>query len=364
MSASGAAAVPPAKARRVAAQWGGALTFLPRWAPSGVVLSHWWSETCACATDDNRLVVRLWRRQTRLDWVVSDPQEIHRRPAGIVCRSRRFAARVVYGRPVFYRHGPRSEVAWTCIPASGRWAPFMDPVGKLTISLRQVSGRAGRLRPSELERMVAGAQPSPPGRTRRSRYELPARGEVERMAAAFRRPLLLPTRLPGGFIFSDWSVAARGEPGFDDRRQLSLVFGRDSLFARIGWTVSSGVERLGLDCPRKNRRRPLSVIHGRPVYGNEGIHGVSVWTCLPPNRVGNASPLEVSLWYDIRLHSRAMLRLAMRMVGNAKLVRPAQPRLRHRSSDRRRASATTRRPSGVEKARCRSEAPTRRAGGR
>jgi hypothetical protein len=313
---STSAAVPPAKARRVAAQWGGALTFLPRWTPSGVVLSHWWSETCACGTDDNRLVARFWRRRTRLDWVVSDPQEVHRRPAGIVCRSRRFAARIVAGRAVFYRHGPGSEVAWMCIPVSGRWASFMDPVGRLTISLRQLPGRAGRLRPSELERMVAGARPSPPGRTRRSRFELPRHREVERMAAAFRRPRLLPTRLPGGFIFSDWNVAARAEPGFDDRRRLSVVFGRDSLFAKIEWAVSSGVERLGLDCPRKHAPRPLTVIDGRRIYANEGIHGVSVWTCLARNR------LEVSLWYDIRLHSPAMLRLAMRMVGTAQRAIP------------------------------------------
>jgi hypothetical protein len=114
----------------------------------------------------------------------------------------------------------------------------MDPVGKLTISLRQVPGRAGRLRPSELERMVASARPSPPGRTDGSRYELPSRREVERMAAAFRRRLLLPTELPSGFIFSDWNVAARAVPGFDDRRQLSVVFGRDSLFAKMDWAWS------------------------------------------------------------------------------------------------------------------------------
>jgi hypothetical protein len=308
--------VSPAKARRVAAQWGGALTYLPRWAPRGVVLSHWWSGTCACATDDNRLVVRFRRRQTRLDWVVTDPQEIHRRPAGIVCRSR-IAAHLVGGRAVFYRRRRGSEIAWTCIGVSAPWAPGMGPVGALTISVRQASGRPGRLRPSELERMVASARPSPPGRTRRSSYELPRRGEVERMAAAFRRPLLLPTRLPGGFIFSDWSVAPRAEPGYDERRQLSLVFGHDSLFAKIGWTVSSGVDTTGLDCPLKHKPPRVTVIDGLPIYANEGIHGVSVWTCIPPHRVGNASPLEVSLWYDIRLHSRAMLRLAMRMVGTA-----------------------------------------------
>ena len=313
--------VSPAKARRVAAQWGGALTYLPRWAPRGVGLSHWWSETCACATDDNRLVVRFRRRQTRLDWVVTDPQQIHRRAAGIVCRSR-IAAHIVGGRAVFYRRLRASEIAWTCIGVSAPWAPGMDPVGALTISVQQASGRPGRLRPYELERMVASARPSPPGRTRGSRYELPSRHEVGRMAAAFQRPLLLPRKLPGGFIFSDWNVTARAYPGFDDRRRLSVVFGRDSLFAKLDWTVSSGVDTTGLDCALKHRPPPVTVIDGRPIYANEGIHGVNVWTCIPPHRVGNASPLEVSLWYDIRLHSPAMLRLAMRMVGTAK------PRLR------------------------------------
>jgi hypothetical protein len=350
--------VSPAKSRRVAAQWGGALTYLPAWAPRGVTVSHWWSETCACAMDDSRLVVRFRRRANRLDWVVSDSREVHRRPAGIVCRSRRFAARVVDGRAVFYRRRGRSETAWICIASSARWAPGFDPVGTLTISVRQVPRRRGALQPSELERMVASARPSPPGRTRGSRYELPSGREEERMAVAFRRPLFLPTRLPGGFIYSDWDVAARSEPGFVDRRRVSVVFGRDSLFAKIDWMVSSGVDTTGLDCPLKHKPPRVTVIDGRPIYANEGIHGVSVWTCIPPHSVGNARPLEVSLWYDIRLHSRAMLRLAMRMIGTA------QPRLRQRSSDRRRASATTRRPSGVEKARWRSEAPARRAGGR
>jgi hypothetical protein len=184
------------------------------------------------------------------------------------------------------------------------------------------------------------------------------------MAAAFRRPLFLPTKLPGGFIYSDWNVAARAEPGFDDRRRVSVVFGRDSLFAKIDWAVLSGVDGTGLDCPRRHKPPRLTVVGGRAVYVNEGIHGVSVWTCLRPRLAGGARPLEISLWYDIRLHSPAMLRLAARMVGTAELVRAAQPRFRHRSAERRRARATTRRPSRVEKARWRSDAPTRCAGGR
>jgi hypothetical protein len=87
--------------------------------------------------------------------------------------------------------------------------------------------------------------------------------------------------------------------------------------------VSSGADRLGLNCPTKGKPSAQSqtVINRRAIYAIEGIHGVSVWTCIPPNVVGNARPLEVSMWYDIRLHNPTMLRLAMRMIGTAKLVR-------------------------------------------
>jgi len=140
------------------------------------------------------------------------------------------------------------------------------------------------------------------------------------MAFAFRRPLFLPTRLPSGFIYSDWRVAAHVEPQVDPRRQVSVGFGRDSLFEQILWDVSSGVDRLGLECHRKDKLRPQAVINGRAIYANEGIHGVSVWTCFAPETVGNVKPLEVSMWYDIRLHNAEMLRLAMRMIGTAKLT--------------------------------------------
>jgi hypothetical protein len=324
---STATVVSPAKAHRIAAVWGGSLTFVPTWAPSGVVPSHWWSETCACGTDDNRLVVQFSRHDTRLDWEVTDTQEFDRVRAGVVCHGGKSPARVVDGHEVFYRAG--TDTAWTClaVPPGARWYPSVGnpgiaPVGRLIVSVRQVRGRAGRLRPAELQRMVASAQrSSSPGRTSPSRYELPSESEIRRMALAFRQPLFLPTRLPGGFIYSDWRVAAQVEPQVDPRRQVSVGFGRDSLFEQILWDVSSGVDRLGLECQRKDKLRPQSVINGRAIYANEGIHGVSVWTCFAPETVGTAKPLEVSMWYDIRLHNSEMLRLAMRMVGTAKLTR-------------------------------------------
>jgi uncharacterized protein YecT (DUF1311 family) len=59
------------------------------------------------------------------------------------------------------------------------------------------------------------------------------------------------------------------------------------------------------------------VVKSRPIYVNEGIHGVYVWTCFPRETVDNAEPLEVSMWYDIRLQSPEMLRRAMHMIGTA-----------------------------------------------
>jgi hypothetical protein len=325
---AGAAApvVPSAKARRIAAVWGSTLTFLPTWAPPGVAPRHWRSETCGCATDDSRLIVQFEHGQTRLDWEVSDQYEFDRVRSGIVCRGGTFAAHVIAGRTVFYR--PDTDAAWICIPvpAGARWypatgRPAITPGARLTISLRQIAGRTGRLRPADLRRMVATARRSaPPGRTSRSRYELPPQNEVRRMLVAFRRPLVLPTRLPGGFIYSDWALlAGTGIEG--PRRELNVRFGGDSLFEQIAWHVSSEADSWGLDCLGKSKPRPQAVINGRRIYANEAMHSVEVWTCFAPRTTGNAKPLVVGLWYDIRLHSPKMLHLALRIIGAARLVR-------------------------------------------
>jgi hypothetical protein len=199
-------------------------------------------------------------------------------------------------------------------------------IRKLTISVRQRVRRVGQLRVSDLERMVASAQPSPPGRAPDSRYELPPQREVKRMAPFFRGPLFLPTRLPGGFIFSEWRVSPHRD-SLDRRRVLDVTFGRDALSTLLVWTIYAGIDKEGFDCPRKPLRlAPTSAQHqvlirGRSIYAIEGIHGVSVWTCVRANTVGNAEPLEIALWYNIRLQSPAMLSLAMRMIGYGKLVR-------------------------------------------
>ncbi len=41
----------------------------------------------------------------------------------------------------------------------------------------------------------------------------------------------------------------------------------------------------------------------------------------PARAVGNAKPLEIMLWYDIRLDSPAVRREAMRIVATARLIR-------------------------------------------
>jgi len=263
-------------------------------------------------------VVQFVRGRTLLDWVVSDPHEVHQVDAGIVCRHDRSADTVVDGRGVFYRSQGGSETAWMCIPVSGSWGEGF-PLDKLTISLRQELGRAGQLEPSELKRMLASAQPSPAGRAAGSDYELPQQDEVDLMAASFRRPFLLPRELPEGFIYSQWYAGT--EPGsMDHRPQLGITFGRDGLFTHLHWHLASGVDPLELYCPVESDWQPLTVINGRPIYANEGIHGVSVWTCVPPHAVGNDELLEVNLWYDIRLHNPSMLRLASRMIGDARVV--------------------------------------------
>jgi hypothetical protein len=284
-----------------------------------VVASHWWSETCACGTDDNRLVVQFKHQQTRLEWVVSDQQEYRRVRAHIVCRGGRFGARLIDGRAIFYR--PTTDMAWMCIPipAGARWypstgKPLIAPRGKLTISVRQVAGRTGRLRPAALQRMLASARrPSVPGRTSPSRFELPPQNEIKRMRAAFRQALLLPTRLPGGFIYSDWNLA-----GPAHKRDLRLTFGRNSLFTQITWHVSSSPRG---HCPTSGNPPRRAVVNGRSIYVNEGIHGVEVSTCIAPGIVGNRRPAQFAMWYDIRLHNPTMLRLAMRMIATAKPIR-------------------------------------------
>ena len=133
---------------------------------------------------------------------------------------------------------------------------------------------------------------------------------------AYRGPLLLPTRLPAGFVFGRWDF----HPQYYDtggRDSAFISFGRDG--RKLLWGVYTGIDKYGTDCS-PSYSRP-TVIDGHRIYFADGIHGASAWECLPIHSVGNARPIEVELWYAIQLDSPGMRRFAMRTVATARLVR-------------------------------------------
>jgi hypothetical protein len=319
-----AASVPvtPAQARRISAIWGGSAAYVPGWAPRGLRLTNWSAGSCACGTDDTRLTLYFTRAASRFDWVVTRPTEIGRLAAGIGCEGP-YRHSVINGRRVFYRDDRRWDTAWMCIRVNASLGKPGGALGTLTISVRQYPGGSGVVTAADLRRMVVSAHPSPAGLATRSRYELPSRNDVQRMARSLGSPLLVPTVLPNGFIFSQWRVSngrERGDP--DKRRTVAISFGRNSLYGRVYWRAAAGTDSLGIRCPRGSKDEAAALIKGRRIYANKGIHGVSVWTCIPEGAIGNDRPLEIDMWYEIRLHSRHMLRLAMRMVGTARIIRP------------------------------------------
>jgi hypothetical protein len=302
--------VPLVDARRIAAQCRGAWSYMPAWLPPGFVFARWSvaSHNVAC---DEGPVVRFRRGVVELTWRAFDP----RLDPLLRCRARRFAARVLNGRAVFYLRTRRVEAAWTC---AGGFFP--------KISVSQRTGGNGRATAVELERMVASAHTLPPGRARGSGYELMPPRQVGRIATAYAGPLYLPTWLPPGFIFSHWNVVPH-DRDTDGRRSLFVTFGRDGPV--LQWGVYAGADTLGLDCPGKHSyfrqpNHPTAIIAGRRIFLRVGIHGGSTWTCVRANAVGNAKPLEIQLWYDIRLDSPAFRRKVMRMVATARLVPTAR----------------------------------------
>jgi hypothetical protein len=295
--------VPAVVARRIAAQWRGAYSYLPTWAPARVALSRWDIVSDAGAGND-RLVVHFTRPGVDLRWEVSDARELARVRARIYCDARGTAK-------VLYRKQRGVETAWRCV---GVGFPLLMSVA---------IGPRGDERPNqrELERMVASAKPVPSGRAPGSRYELTPAREVRRIVRTYRAPLLLPTRLPSGFVFSRWDFDPH-DYDRDGRRSLWVTFGRDG--RKFVWGVYTGADTFGLDCPVKpvpwQHRRP-TLVNGHRIYLIVGIHGASVWECLPAHTVGNSRPIEVELWYAIQLDSPRMRQFAMRTVATARLVR-------------------------------------------
>jgi hypothetical protein len=294
--------VSPLVSRRIAAQWTGTYSYLPTWAPPRVLFSRWDIVTDAGAGND-RLVVHFTRPHVDLRWEVSDARELARVRARLKCPARGSG-------PVAYRKQRGVVTAWRCV---GVGFPLMISVA----TTHRGDGPSRR----ELERMVASARPVRPGRLPGARYELTPVREVRRILSAYRAPLLLPTRLPPGFLFSRWAFDPHlyEESG---RRSVVITFGREG--RRIVWGVYTGVDTFGLDCPagpsRWGHRRP-TLVNGHRIYLVAGIHGASAWDCLPTHSVGNSRPIEVELWYAIQLDSPRMRRFAMRTVATARLVR-------------------------------------------
>jgi hypothetical protein len=175
---------------------------------------------------------------------------------------------------------------------------------------------------ADLERMIGSAHSLPPGRASGSHYELVPVVYIPHIARAFGGPLYLPTRLPAGFIFSNWTLAPH-DFGTDGRRALFVDFGRDGPV--LEWSVYAGPDTLGLNCPGKHPRftpSPSVTIGGHRIFHAVGVgHGWDAWFCVPARSIGNSRPLEVDLWYAAQLDSPAMRREAEEIIAAANLIR-------------------------------------------
>jgi hypothetical protein len=304
--------LPRIAALRIAAECGGAFTFMPRSLPRSFALSRW-----TTVAGDNPCgggpVVRFHRGAAAVTWRSRDSSW----GGWPRCRDRRAIASAIDGRTVLFRRTGQGITAWACVRSTVRDVP-------LTISAGEAR-RPQPVTPRELERMVADARPLPAGRAASSRFDLPSAPETRRMATAFGLRSFLPRRLPLGFVFTAWAVTKGNR--YDRRRALSLTFGRDGL--TLGWTVSSGADTADSDCttshaPQNRRIAAMRVIRHRHVFFAAGIQGANVWRCIPARAVGSVQPLEVDLWYDIDLDSHTMRQQAMRLVAAAKLVHPGR----------------------------------------
>jgi hypothetical protein len=214
---------------------------------------------------------------------------------------------------VFHRVRGGLEKVWACVVRGA------VPV-KIVAFQHVGSGRASL---SQLVRMVSSVHRATSDRAPGGGYQPASDAEVAGMSARFGSPLFLPRELPPGFVFSDWAYRGQ-DPNLDDRASLYLTYGRGGYV--VEWGVYRGIDKLGLDCPTKTNKRfprnkPFAVIHGISTYLIVGIHGGSVWRCIPPNAVGNAEPVEVAVWYAIQLDSPRIRRTLAELVASARLVR-------------------------------------------
>ena len=301
---STATSVTPVQALRIAAQCGGRRSYVPGWTPVGFHLSAWTaiSHNIPC---DYGLRLRFFHRgSSELTWDVGSP-----RAYSLPCKSRALVFAHLDGRTIFRRVGHGVEEVWACLRTG-----YRPPV-----LASQSTGRAAASTDT-LVRMVATAHVLPAGRSRGARFKLVPPADVRRLRRVFSSPFYLPARLPAGFVYSE-SKMVRRDYDVGDRDALFAVFGRDGLV--LDWGVYAGRDTFGLDCPSKKTRlapEKYQVIDGVQTFLRVGIHGGTAWRCVRAHSVGNARPLEVELWYDIRLDTPAFRRQISEIVAQAQLV--------------------------------------------
>jgi hypothetical protein len=298
------APVPPIQARRIAAQCSGGRTYVPSSTPVGFRFSGWqvFAHNVFC---DVGFAIRFRRGSSLLTWEVGGPQTFK-----LPCDRNGLAVAHLSGRVVYRRVAGGLEKVWACLRLRGY---------TLTLLAFQHVG-AGQASGAQLEQIVAGADALPAARAPRGTYELPPANDVRNLSARFGSPFYLPTELPDGFVFSQWKVRSH-DPNIDNRKSLYVTFGRDG--AALDWDVFAGTDTSGLDCPVKKTSlspKPFTVIDGVRIFLIVGIHGGSAWRCIPAHTVGNARPLEISVWYSIAVDSPAMEREVSELVADARLV--------------------------------------------
>lgn len=300
-----ATAIPSVQARRIASECSGRRTYLPRWVPAGFQFSSWKVNVHNVLCDEG-LTVHFQRGARALTWEAGGPLTFQLGCDG----STGSAVAHVNGRTIYRRSVRGREDVWACVRIG-------YPL--ILLATQDVASSAASSR--DLERMVATAHQVPAGRARGARYELLPSSKIRAVANRFGAPLYLPRSLPGGFIFSEWSFRPHD---FDTggRDSLFVTFGRDG--STLDWSVLAGKDRYGIECPTKRTAlspKAFMVVHGVRIFLSVGIHGGSAWRCVPAKSVGNASPLEVSLWYSIGLDAPAMRRQVSEIVAEAQLVK-------------------------------------------
>lgn len=296
--------MPAAQVLRLAAQCGVRRTYIPTTAPVGYRFASWqvFAHDVPC---DEGFAIRFRHGDMLLTWEAGGPATFP-----LDCTGAPIAR--MSGIAVFHRVQGGLEKVWACPARADRLK---------VVAFQQLGPRRTSL--GELVRMVSSARRASSDRAPRGGYRLASEAEVARMSARFGTPLLLPRELPPGFVFSQWATRAP-DPGVDDRRSLFLTYGRGGYV--LEWGIYSGVDKLGLDCPtnankRFPRKKPFVVTNGVSTYLIVGIHGGSVWRCIPPHAVGNAKPLEIELWYSIGLDTPRTRHELAELVASARLVR-------------------------------------------